>query len=71
MMLRLQQCTVIPIMWIPDIYVNPSNNANLQSANYKSIDQVIRRSGNDFLDILRQEIKKAKQKRETNKNKNN
>jgi len=49
MAVRLQSCSVIPVSWIPDIYVNPSNNGNLQSSKYKNIDLAIRRTNQEFL----------------------
>jgi hypothetical protein len=62
MTLQINKCTVLPVMWIPDIYVNPSNNANLQSSRYKSIQTATRRTGLEFLELLRGEIKKADEK---------
>jgi len=49
MAVRLQSSSVIPVSWIPDIYVNPSNNGNLQSSKYKDIDLAIRRTNQEFL----------------------
>lgn len=64
MILQIDKCTVLPVMWLPDIYVNPSNNANLQSSKYKSLDTATRRTGLEFLEVLRQEIEVADKKRE-------
>lgn len=69
MQFRLERCTVMPVMWLPDIYVNPSNNANLQSSQYKSLDRAVRRSGQEFLDLLREAIAVADAKRESKKGK--
>ena len=69
MMLRLKKCTVVPVMWLPDIYVNPSNNGNLQSSKYKNLTESIRRKGVDFLEILRREIDLADDKREAKRRK--
>ncbi len=62
MTLQINKCTVLPVMWIPDIYVNPSNNANLQSSRYKSIQTATQRTGLEFLELLRSEIQKADEK---------
>lgn len=35
MTIEIVKCTAFPIAWIPDVYVNPSNNGNLQSSKYK------------------------------------
>lgn len=48
----LDKCYVMPIAWIPDIYVNPSNNANLQSSKYKDITSAIKRTNKKFLDVF-------------------
>lgn len=50
-------CNVIvkPINWIPDIYVNPSNNGNLQSAEYKSELSKFR-TNEEFLIELKKQI---------------
>lgn len=50
-------CNVIvkPINWIPDIYVNPSNNGNLQSSEYKSELSEIR-TNEEFLTELKKQI---------------
>lgn len=54
---------VMPIAWIPDIYVNPSNNGNLQSAKYKDLDLAIKRTNKEFYSALVDEIKVADQKK--------
>lgn len=59
----LDKCTVMPVMWLPDIYVNPSNNGNLQSSKYKFLDEAVRRSGLEFLGLLREAIAIADAKR--------
>ena len=46
---------MFPTSWIPDIYVNPSNNGNLQSSKYKDIANAVRRTPEKFLE----ELKKA------------
>ncbi|MFR6485842.1 MAG: hypothetical protein ACLUOP_13650 [Intestinibacter bartlettii] len=40
---------VFPVPWIPDIYINPSNNGNLQSSKYKNLDEAIKRTNSEFL----------------------
>lgn len=32
--IELANCFVVPTAWLPDVYVNPSNNGNLQSSKY-------------------------------------
>lgn len=54
---------VMPIMWIPDIYVNPSNNGNLQSSKYKDIDLAIKRTNIEFINELKSEIVIANKKK--------
>lgn len=63
MHIRLDRATVVPVSWLPDIYVNPSNNANLQSSQYKSTQFMIPRTGVDFLELLRCQIAVANEKR--------
>jgi hypothetical protein len=48
MSIEIERATVFPIAWIPDIYVNPSNNGNLQSAYFKDIKYAVKRSSNEF-----------------------
>lgn len=68
MTIGLEKCIVFPTAWIPDVYVNPSNNGNLQSSMYKNLDTAIHRTPHEFLNELIQanEIAKAK-KRAKNK----
>ena len=63
MALRLCEAHVVPVSWLPDIYVNPSNNGNLQSSKYKDIRSALPRTNSEFLDLLRKEIDAAEQKR--------
>lgn len=46
------KCTVFPTAWLPDVYVNPSNNGNLQSSMYKHIESAIKRTPSEFLKCL-------------------
>lgn len=55
MTIELCNSIVFPTAWIPDIYVNPSNNGNLQSAKYKDLHQALKRTPKQFL----KELKKA------------
>lgn len=52
MTIGLERCIVFPTAWIPDIYVNPSNNGNLQSSLYKNLDKAIKRTPQEFLQKL-------------------
>lgn len=63
MSIELMACHVMPIAWIPDIYVNPSNNGNLQSSKYKDISMAAKRTNEQFFDELETEIEVARQKR--------
>jgi hypothetical protein len=65
--IELSKVNVFPITWIPDIYVNPSNNGNLQSSKYKDISNAIRRTNQEFVDLLKVEILNANEKKR-NKN---
>lgn len=46
------KCTVFPTAWLPDIYVNPSNNGNLQSSMYKQIQTAVKRTPSEFYKCL-------------------
>jgi hypothetical protein len=48
----IDHATVFPIAWIKDIYVNPSNNGNLQSAYYKDINDAVKRSNAEFYELF-------------------
>ena len=48
MTIEIDHATVFPLAWIKDIYVNPSNNGNLQSAYYKDIKDAVKRSNSEF-----------------------
>ena len=63
MYINFEDCYVMPIMWLPDIYVNPSNNGNLQSSKYKNIDEAIKRTTDKFMEELEEEISNAKVKK--------
>ena len=52
MTIGLERCIVFPTAWIPDVYVNPSNNGNLQSSLYKHLDKAKKRTPQEFLNCL-------------------
>lgn len=63
MQVKIADVFVMPVTWLPDIYVNPSNNGNLQSSCYKDITQGVIRSNNEFLVELESAMHIAEQKR--------
>lgn len=67
MTIGLNRCIVFPTAWIPDIYVNPSNNGNLQSSKYKDLDCAEQRTPNEFLDCLIQANQIALEKKSKKK----
>ncbi len=69
MSVLVTEAKVMPTMWLPDIYVNPSNNGNLQSSKYKALDEAVERSNEQFILELKKEISVAKQKKVTKSNK--
>ncbi len=68
--ISLNECYVVPTLWLPDIYVNPSNNGNLQSSKYKSIEGSIPRTREQFLEALEKEMGVAAAKRAAKRAKN-
>lgn len=67
MTIGLEKCIVFPAAWIPDVYVNPSNNGNLQSSMYKSLESAIRRTPEEFLECLMKENNVALAKKKAKK----
>lgn len=63
MTIGLEDCIVFPTAWIPDIYVNPSNNGNLQSSQYKNLKSAVKRTNQEFLKLLIAENNIAKLKK--------
>jgi hypothetical protein len=61
--IELRRAYIVPVMWLPDIYVNPSNNGNLQSSYYKDFSACVRRSNEDFITLLKEQIEIADEKR--------
>jgi len=68
MTIRICKATVVPVSWIPDVYVNPSNNGNLQSADYKNLSLCVPRTNEEFLEILNVEVNRAIEKRKAGLN---
>lgn len=62
-LIRLSNCYVVPVAWLSDVYVNPSNNGNLQSSKYKDIESAVRRTVPDFLAVLNQQLSVARAKK--------
>jgi len=63
MTIELVKCIVMPIAWIPDIYVNPSNNGNLQSADYKNLNIAVKRTNIEFYEEFKKGYDIARQKK--------
>jgi hypothetical protein len=63
MTIEMIECYVMPTTWLPDIYVNPSNNGNLQSSKYKDLKLAVKRSNQEFYDLLIQEMEVATKKK--------
>jgi hypothetical protein len=61
--IELTNCYVVPTAWLPDIYVNPSNNGNLQSSKYKDLASCIRRTREEFVVMLKAALDEARAKR--------
>lgn len=69
MSIEIIECHVMPIAWLPDIYVNPSNNGNLQSSKYKDINHAEKRTNKMFFKKLQDEIKVARKKKAAKRHK--
>lgn len=63
MTINIINCIVFPISWIPDIYINPSNNGNLQSSCYKDINSAVKRTNEEFVIELISEFENANSKK--------
>ena len=63
MTIGLDKCIVFPTAWIPDVYVNPSNNGNLQSSRYKDLANAVKRTPEEFLKVLIDANELARKKR--------
>ena len=64
MTIDIENCYVMPIAWLPDIYVNPSNNGNLQSSKYKNLESAIERTNEEFFEALDKEMEVARKKKQ-------
>jgi hypothetical protein len=53
MSIEIEKCVVFPIAWIPDVYINPSNNGNLQSSKYKDLAEAVKRTPQDFYEVFK------------------
>lgn len=69
MTIEIVKAVVFPIAWIPDIYVNPSNNGNLQSAKYKKLEDAEKRSNAEFYPLFIEALEVAKEKKKSKANK--
>ena len=63
MTIEIVDVVVFPVSWIPDLYVNPSNNGNLQSSKYKDIDNAKLRTNQEFIYEFDEAYEVAKEKR--------
>ena len=65
MSFQIEKVCVFPIAWLKseDIYVNPSNNGNLQAKYYKDIANANKRTNDAFLPLFNNAINTAKKKR--------
>ena len=63
MSIEIDKVSVFPIAWIPEIYVNPSNNGNLQSSCCKDINDAVRRTNRTFITLLHRAISVANLKK--------
>ena len=61
--IELTKAVVMPIAWIPDLYVNPSNNGNLQSSYAKDLNKAKKRTNATFIEELKKEIQVAEGKK--------
>ena len=63
MSVEIDDVTVFPVAWIPDVYVNPSNNGNLQSSKYKNLSDATKRTNEEFYALLVEQIDIANKKK--------
>ena len=65
MTISLEKVVVFPITWLKekDIYVNPSNNGNLQAAYYKDLGHAVRRTNSEFMALFQEAIRVADEKK--------
>jgi hypothetical protein len=65
MTIEIKHCLVTPIAWLPDIYVNPSNNGNLQCSQPENLNAATKRTNTNFLIVLKAAMKTAAKKRKS------
>lgn len=65
MTIGFDKCIVFPTAWLPDVYINPSNNGNLQSSKYKCLDNIVKRTPKEFLNCLIEKNKVAMKKKQS------
>ena len=53
MSIEIVKCTAFPVAWIADVYINPSNNGNLQSSKYKNLDYAEKRTVAEFFEVFK------------------
>ena len=63
MTIEVDKCIVFPAAWIPDVYINPSNNGNLQSSKYKDLTTATKRTNAEFFEVLKSEMEVARKKK--------
>lgn len=63
MSIEIDKCIVFPVAWIPDVYINPSNNGNLQSSKYKDLKTAEKRTNAEFFEVLKKELAIARKKK--------
>lgn len=63
MSIEIDKCIIFPVAWIPDIYINPSNNGNLQSSKYKELGNAIKRTNAEFFEAFKLELEVAGNKK--------
>lgn len=62
MTIEIKNCRVTPMAWLPDIYVNPSNNGNLQCKHPSDLKQVKKRTNAQFVAELKKAMRTARKK---------
>lgn len=66
MTIEIVKCTAFPIAWIPDVYINPSNNGNLQSSKYKNLADAKKRTSKEFFEEFKKAMSVATEKSKKN-----
>ena len=68
---EIDNVVIFPIVWIPSVYINPSNNGNLQSSRYKSLANATKRTNEEFISLLNEEMENVKVKQQAKNAKKN